>query len=65
METLKCLDRVGVDEWHSSRTKMSSKVGMAEPVRICSQMLSMFNKSKDHKDLIHVGQVGLGISSFR
>ena len=23
-----------------------------------------FNKSKDHKGLIHVGQVGLGISDF-
>ena len=40
---------------------------MAEPVRIYSQMLSNFVPSlmsKDHKDLIHVGQVGLGISGF-
>ena len=53
--------------WHNNRAKMSSKVGMAEPVRICSWVLSnfgaKFNKSENHKDLIHVGQVGLGISS--
>ena len=29
-------------------------------VKLCAK----FNKSKDHKDLIHVGQVGLGISDF-
>ena len=41
---------------------------MVEPVRIYSQMLSNYVPSlirvKDHKDLIHVGQVGLDISSF-
>ena len=29
-------------------------------VKLCAK----FNKSKDHKDFIHVGQVGLGISGF-
>ena len=29
-------------------------------VKLCAK----FNKSKDHKDLIHVGQVGLEISDF-
>ena len=29
-------------------------------VKLCAK----FNKSKDHKDLIHVRQVGLGISDL-
>ena len=32
----------------------------SEVVKLCAK----FNKSKDHKDLIHVGQVGLDINSF-
>ena len=28
------------------------------------KLYAKFNKSKDHKDLIHVGQVGLGISDL-
>ena len=46
---------------------MSSKVEIVESMRICSRMSSnaKFNKSKDHKDLIHVRQVGLGIDNLR
>ena len=29
-----------MDEWRSNRAKMSSKVGIEEPVRIYSRMLS-------------------------
>ena len=68
METSESKDKVAVDEWHNNQAKMSSKVGMVEPMRIYSQMLSNYVPSlirvKDHKDLIHVGQVGLDISSF-
>ena len=47
---------------------MSSKVRIVELVRICSpnsvKLYAKFNKSKDHKDLIHVGHVGLSISDL-
>ena len=33
-------DQVAVDEWHSNRAKMLSKVRMAKLMRICSRMLS-------------------------
>ena len=29
------------------------------------KLYAKFNKSKGHKDLIHVGQVGLGINDFK
>ena len=29
-------------------------------VKLCAK----FNESKDHKDLIHVGQAGLGVNDF-
>ena len=57
-ETLESRDRVAMDEWCSNRAKVSSKVGIAEPVRILVlntvKLCAKFNKSKDHKDLIHV-----------
>ena len=42
------------------RDSRASEDLFLDVVKLCAK----FNKSKDHKDLVHVGQVGLGISDL-